>query len=93
MISDVNLKLEKGFAVSEGPFVKEVEAALQSLIVQRQQYHGGAFNHVHKSLHVKRNKCIILYIILIPFQDQHAHTLCTSLIDTAYSTYGGGGGG
>ena len=43
MIADVNLKLEKGFAVSEGPFVKGVEAALQSLNVQRQQYHGGAF--------------------------------------------------
>lgn len=53
MIADVNLKLEKGFAVSEGPFVKGVEAALSS--VQRQQYHGGAFigNHVHKSLQVK----------------------------------------
>ena len=53
MIADVNLKLEKGFAVSEGPFVKGV--ALQSLNVQRQQYHGGAFigNHVHKSLQVK----------------------------------------
>ena len=85
MIADVNLKLEKGFAVSEGPFVKGVEAALQSLNVQRQQYHGGAFigNHVHKSLQGKRNKCNILYIILIPFQDQHTHTLCTSLIDTA----------
>ena len=87
MIADVNLKLEKGFAVSEVPFVKGVEAALESLHVQRQQYHGSAFigNHVHKSLQAKRNKClyIILYIILIPFQDQHTHTLCTSLIDTA----------
>ena len=51
MISDVNLKLKKGFAVSEGPFVKGVEGVLQSLNVwQRQQYHGEAFigNHVHK---------------------------------------------
>ena len=62
-----------------------VEAALQSLNVQRQQYNGGTFigNHVHKSLQVKRNKCNILYIILTPFQDQHTHTLCSSLIDTA----------
>ena len=37
MIADVNLKLEKGFSVSEGPFVKGVEAALQSLNVQCQQ--------------------------------------------------------
>ena len=83
MIADVNLKLEKGFAVSEGPFVKGVEAALSS--VQRQQYHGGAFigNHVHKSLQVKWNNCNRVYIILIPLQDQHTHTLCTSLIDTA----------
>lgn len=31
MIADVNLKLEKGLGVSEGPFVKGVEAALSSL--------------------------------------------------------------
>ncbi|KAL5469048.1 hypothetical protein EMCRGX_G030239 [Ephydatia muelleri] len=51
-ISDVHKKLNKGFAVSEGPFVKGVETALQSLNVQRQQYHGGAFvgNHVNKML-------------------------------------------
>ena len=35
-ISDVNKKLQKGFAVSEGPFVNGVETALQSLNVQRQ---------------------------------------------------------
>ena len=71
--------------MSEGPFVKGVEAALQSLNVQRQQYNGGAFigNHVHKSLQVKQNKCNILYTILIPFQDQHTHTLCSSLIVSA----------
>ena len=75
MIADVNLKLEKGFAVSEGPFVKGVEAALSS--VQRQQYHGGAFigNHVHKSLQVKWNNCNRVYIILILLQDQYSHTV------------------
>ena len=66
--------------------MKGMEAALQSLNVQRQQYNGSAFigNHVHKSLQVKRNKCTTLYIILIPFQDQHTHmhTPCSSLIDT-----------
>ena len=58
----------------EGPFVKGVEAALQSLNVQRQQYIGSAFigNLVHKSLQVKQNKCNILYIILIPLQGQHS---------------------
>jgi len=53
----VNVKLKKGFAVSEGPFVIGVEAVLQSLNVQRQQYHGGAFigNHVHKVLQVGKH--------------------------------------
>ena len=58
-ISDVmNLKLEKGFAVSEGPFLKGVEAVFQSLNVQRQQYHRGAFigNHVHKVLQVSKKE-------------------------------------
>ena len=36
-MSDVNKKLQKGFAVSEGPFVKGVETALQILNVQCQQ--------------------------------------------------------
>ena len=56
-IAELNVKLDKGFAVADGPFVRGVEAVLQSLNVQRQQYHGGAFvgNHVHKLLEV-RNK-------------------------------------
>lgn len=52
--------------MSEGPFVKGVETALQSLNVQRQQYHGGAFvgNHVNKMLQVcVRKKCGHLYKI------------------------------
>ena len=55
----MNLKLEKGFAVSEGPLVKGVEAVLHSLNVQRQQCHGGAFiggNHVHKVLQISKKK-------------------------------------
>ena len=44
----------KGFSKKEGPFVKELDAALQSVGVHCQQYFGGAFvrNHVHKALKV-----------------------------------------
>ena len=40
--------------MSEGPFVNSIETALQSLNVQHQQYHGGAFvgNHVNKMLQI-----------------------------------------
>ena len=64
--------------------MKGVEAALQSLNVQCQQYNGGAFigNHVHKSLQVKQNKCNILYI-LNSISGSTYTTLCSSLIDTA----------
>ena len=48
------MKLQKGFAVSDGPFVKGVETALESLNVHCQQYHNGVFigNHVQKLLQV-----------------------------------------
>ena len=38
----------------ESPFVKELDSALQSIGIHRQQYFGGAFigNHVHKALKV-----------------------------------------
>ncbi|KAL5466669.1 hypothetical protein EMCRGX_G030813 [Ephydatia muelleri] len=38
--------------LNEGPFVKELDMALQSIGVHRQQYFGGNFvgNHVHKTL-------------------------------------------
>eukprot|EP00731_Ephydatia_muelleri_P029824 Em0021g347a len=44
--------VQKGFSVKEDPFVKELDSALQSIGVHRQQYSGGAFigNHVHKAL-------------------------------------------
>ncbi|KAL5473227.1 hypothetical protein EMCRGX_G027683 [Ephydatia muelleri] len=44
--------VKKGFSVKEGPFVKKLDSALQSIGVHRQQYFGGAFvgNHVHKAL-------------------------------------------
>eukprot|EP00731_Ephydatia_muelleri_P010746 Em0005g1332a len=40
------------FPLNEGPFVKELDMALQSIGVHRQQYFGGTFvgNHVHKTL-------------------------------------------
>ncbi|KAL5515002.1 hypothetical protein EMCRGX_G000108 [Ephydatia muelleri] len=40
------------FPLNEGPFVKELDMALQSIDVHRQQYIGGTFvgNHVHKTL-------------------------------------------
>ena len=46
--------MEKGFSKKEGPFVKALDDALQSIGVHRQQYFGGAFvgNHVHKALKV-----------------------------------------
>ena len=42
------------FPLNEGPFVKELDMALQSIGVHRQQYFGGTFvgNHVHKTLKV-----------------------------------------
>ena len=46
--------VKKGFSEKEGPFVKQLDSALQLIGVQRQQYFGGAFvgNHVHKALKV-----------------------------------------
>ena len=46
--------MEKGFSKKEGPFVKALDDALQSVGVHRQQYFSGAFvgNHVHKALKV-----------------------------------------
>ena len=46
--------VKRGFSEKEGPFVKALDTALQSIGVQRQQYFGGAFigNHVHKALKV-----------------------------------------
>eukprot|EP00731_Ephydatia_muelleri_P011810 Em0006g704a len=44
--------VQKGFSEKEGPFVKQLDSALQLIGVQRQQYFGGAFvgNQVHKAL-------------------------------------------
>ena len=63
-----NLRLQKGFEVIEGPFVKVVETALASLNVQCQQYHSGEFigNHVNKLLQVKsNNKYKLKYNLLL----------------------------
>eukprot|EP00731_Ephydatia_muelleri_P002310 Em0001g2310a len=60
--------VEKGFSKKEGPFVKALDDALQSIGVHRQQYFGGAFvgNHVHQAL----KECNI-------------QKLCRSLCETA----------
>eukprot|EP00731_Ephydatia_muelleri_P001906 Em0001g1906a len=57
-----------GFSNKEGPFVKALDDALQSIGVHRQQYFGGAFvgNHVHQAL----KECNI-------------QKLCRSLCETA----------
>ena len=56
---------EKGFPMSDGPFVKGLDLAMQSFHLHQQQYHSGAFagNHVHKSLQVsKQCKKIVLKV-------------------------------
>ena len=54
MVAKSKAIVEKGFSKKEGPFVKALDDALQSVGVHRQQYFGGAFvgNHVHKALKV-----------------------------------------
>ena len=44
----------KGFEMSEGPFVCSLDKALGAMNVHRQAYYGGTFigNHVHKCLKV-----------------------------------------
>ena len=44
----------KGFEMSEGPFVRSLDKALGAMNVHRQAYYGGTFigNHVHKCLKV-----------------------------------------
>eukprot|EP00731_Ephydatia_muelleri_P009823 Em0005g409a len=52
--------VKKGFSEKEGPFVKQLDSALQLIGVQRQQYFGGAFvgNHVHKALKLPNVKTL-----------------------------------
>ncbi|KAL5496861.1 hypothetical protein EMCRGX_G013231 [Ephydatia muelleri] len=67
-VANCTATVKKGFSVKDGPFVKELDSALQSIGVHRQQYFGGAFigNHVHKALKLS-----------------NIQTLCQSLIQTA----------
>ena len=46
--------LSKAFKKEDGPFVKALDATLQTFRVQRQAYYSGTFvgNHVHRSLKV-----------------------------------------
>eukprot|EP00731_Ephydatia_muelleri_P012320 Em0006g1214a len=52
--------VKKGFSEKEGPFVKQLDSALQLIGVQHQQYFGGAFvgNHVHKALKLPNVKTL-----------------------------------
>lgn len=45
------------FAVKDGPFVRALDASLNSCGVEQQAYHGGSFvgNHVHECLKVGLN--------------------------------------
>ncbi|KAL5470750.1 hypothetical protein EMCRGX_G028763 [Ephydatia muelleri] len=67
-VANCTATVKKGFSIKDGPFVKELDSALQSIGVHRQQYFGGAFvgNHVHKTLKLS-----------------NIQTLCKSLVQTA----------
>ena len=65
----MNRKLEMEFAVSEGPFVKGVEAVLQSLNVQRQRYT------------VKTDWCMSLEIVDRAFDFEKSSALFTLKIE------------
>ena len=77
--------MKKGFSVKDGPFVKELDSALQSIGVHRQQYFGGAFigNHVHKALKVLNVTLKAVMIMHFTLQLSNIQTLCQSLIQTA----------
>eukprot|EP00731_Ephydatia_muelleri_P028813 Em0020g457a len=67
-VANCTATVKKGFSIKDGPFVKELDSALQSIGVHHQQYFGGAFvgNHVHKTLKLS-----------------NIQTLCKSLVQTA----------
>ena len=53
-IAAITKVVKNGFSIHDGPFVKGLDAALQSFHVHRQQYFGGTFVgiHIHKILQV-----------------------------------------
>ena len=55
------------FPLNEGPFVKELDMALQSIGVHRQQYFGGTFvgNHAHKTNRGNNTICVLLINTLL----------------------------
>ena len=77
--------VKKGFSEKEGPFVKQLDSALQLIGVQHQQYFGGAFvgNHVHKALKVH----ILCFMQTINhenfFQLPNVKTLCIAISQMA----------
>lgn len=52
-------KCEEGFPLEDGPFVRALDAALDSMHIQRQAYYGGTFigNHAHKCLPGNTEMC------------------------------------
>ena len=56
-IEDLSRRLSRGFAATDGIFVKALDDALSSFNVERQAYYGGTFigNHVHRCLEVHTN--------------------------------------
>eukprot|EP00731_Ephydatia_muelleri_P032711 Em0024g255a len=67
-VANCTATVKKDFRSKTVPCVKELDSALQSIGVHRQQYFGGAFvgNHVHKTLKLS-----------------NIQTLCKSLVQTA----------
>ena len=53
-IAAITKVVQNGFSIHDGPFVKGLDAAVQSFHVHKQQYFGGAIvgNHIHKVLQV-----------------------------------------
>ena len=68
----------KGFEMSESPFVCSLDKALGAINIYRQAYYGLTFisNHVHKCLKISNynHTQIITFKIYRPF---FVHTLCT----------------
>ena len=64
-LASLAAKYKKGLTRKDGPFVRNLDAALASFNVHRQAYYSGTFvgNHVHRSLKVNTN----LYIQLIKY--------------------------
>ncbi len=71
--------IAKGFKREDGPFVRTLDAALESFEVRRQSYYGGTFvgNHVHLTLEVGfTNKHKLKYVGHHSLQPDNIRQLC-----------------